>query len=71
MAYLHKCLQIGRTSATTSSPYSMNGNIPVGFLFLSSFEDVSTITKFKGVPENKATIFIVYTEFSFSFSGKI
>ena len=71
MAYLAKCLQIGSTSATISSPYSMNGNIPVGFLFLSSFEDVSAITIFRGVPVNKATIFIIYTEFSFLFSDKI
>jgi hypothetical protein len=49
----------------------MNGNIPVGFLFLSSFEDVSAITIFRGVPVNKATIFIIYTEFSFLFSDKI
>ena len=69
MAYLAKCLQIGRTSATISSPYSINGNMLVGFLFLSSLEDVSAIIKFKGVPVNKATIFIVFTEFSFS--GKI
>ena len=47
----------------------MKGNIPVGFLFLSSLEDVSAIIKFRGVPVNKATIFIVFTEFSFS--GKI
>ena len=47
----------------------MNGNIPVGFLFFISFEDASAITKFKGVPANKATIYIVYPQFLFS--GKI
>jgi hypothetical protein len=41
----------------------MNGNIPEGFLFLSSLEDVSAINIFKGVPVNKQTISIIYTEF--------
>lgn len=41
----------------------MNGNIPEGFLFLSSLEEVSAIIIFKGVPVNKATISIIYTAF--------
>ena len=29
----------GTITAFSPSPYSMKGNIPVGFLFLSSFKD--------------------------------
>jgi len=57
-------LQIGKTfgiiTAFSPSPYSINGNIPVGFLFLSSFKEESfTYTIFNGVPVKLATTRIV------------
>jgi hypothetical protein len=57
-------LQIGKTfgiiTAFSPSPYSINGKIPVGFLFLSSFKEESfTYTIFSDVPVKLATTRIV------------